>query len=253
MADFPLTLVPEKNQKTFDKAVVSLQVRVWFNAVKVHSELSTNELARRFPSTDSGRKKEGATSTSESGYWYQVRRGEHLPLRRRHGRQLVDEVEAVFPHTRRWIVSPLWRLLGTAAIDLPEIHRILGGLHPRIRDFLFIRPAVGSVFVRTTPHKGQYEKLDAVARPLFPKDGDDVFERLMGGVIAVLALIREAELIYQQPLHVQGRKALRGMVERLRCFPELEKLSAELIELGQQRFSGTVYSPDGVGSMTVQL
>lgn len=231
-----------------DALIDSLRVRIWFNAVKNRSGLSNKALSRRFPS--SPRKTLGVGSSTQylqadSGYWHKIRRGEIMPLRRAHGRQLVENMEEAFPGTRRWIVSPLWDLLSTKQATTQDIYNIIRSLHPRISEALLVQPQVGSVFVRKHPCKEQYQTLDRIARPLFPSDADDVFGRIMGGIVAVVALIREAEIIQQQPLHFQGRLMWREMVNRLCCFPEVSPLIEELKMLAIRRFEGVVYSPDG--------
>lgn len=247
------------DRRAFEQAIISLQVRVWFAAVKIRSGLSNNELARRFPSTPSPAQSGASLPStsgylpSQSGYWDQIRRGQHLPLRRQHGRELVDKVEAAFPNTKRWIVLPLWELLSLRPIGLTTIYGILATLHPSIRKLILIDPEALSVFVRMPPNKELYRRLDKAARPLYPDDDSDVFGRLTGGAIATLALIREAELIQQQPLHVLGRKAWSTMAERLQHFPEMKEFWEELANLGKRRFLGTIYSPDGATTVTVPI
>lgn len=131
-------------------------------------------------------------------------------------------------------------------MELREIHAVVRELHQSIRDAVLINPETGSVFSRIPMSpKLLYKKLDIAARPYFPNDENDVFGRLSGGVVATLGLIREAELIHEQPLHVLGRKAWLQMTAKLQYFPELEGLLPELQKLGRLRFSSTTYSPDG--------
>lgn len=246
----PIELVTAADRETFDDAVTSLQVRVWFSAIKKKSGLSTNEIARRFPSTprqpSSQIPPKSGYLPSQSGYWDRLRRGQHLPLRRAHGRALVDLIEEAFPGTKRWIVWPLWNLLRTQSMELREIHAVVRELHLSIRAAVLINPETGSVFARVPiSPKHLFKKLDIAARPYFPNDENDVFGRLSGGVVATLGLIREAELIHEQPLHVLGRKAWLKMTEKLQYFVELEGLLPELQELGRLRFSSITYSPDG--------
>lgn len=110
-------------------------------------------------------------------------------------------------------------------MELQEIHTVLKGLHRSIRAGILIASETGSVFARVpSGPKELYKKLDIAARPHFPNDEVDVFERLLGGVIATLGLIREAELIQEQPLHAVGRKNWLRMTEKLVFFEELEGL-----------------------------
>lgn len=234
----------------------SLRVRIWFNAVKTRSGLSNKALSRLFPSTQRKASESSPSSgtqysQADSGYWHKIRRGEIMPLRRAHGQQLVENVEEAFPGTRRWIVSPLWDLLSTKPATTHDIYGILRSLHPRISEVLLVKSQVNSKFARRPPCRDQYQKLARIARPLFPVDEDDVFGRLMGGVVAVVALIREAEIIQQQPLHYQGRIAWNDMVSRLYHFPEIRPMLEDLKVVGINRFKGTLYSPDGEGGVTI--
>lgn len=188
----PNELLTIEDQKGFDKAVVELQVRTWFASIKRTSGLSTNEIARRFPSrpraADEAGEAESGYLPSQSGYWDQIRRGEHLPLRRRHGKELVDRVEHSFPGTRRWIVAPLWQLLSTQHLDIGKIYLILRELPPVIANEILIRSEIGSVFVRTpTFPKELFRRLDLAARPCFPHDAEDTFDRIVGGATAAVA------------------------------------------------------------------
>lgn len=254
----PKELLTPEDRKLFDKAVIELQVRTWFSAIKTTSGLSTNEIARLFPSTP--RKERGVEEAesgylpSESGYWEQVRRGKHLPLRRKHGRELVESVERRFAGTQRWIVSGLWKLLSTCQIDLAEIYVLLGDLHPSIRDKILIRPETESSFIRVPSFpKDMYRKIDIAARPCSTGDSGNSFERIMGGAIAALALIRESEYLQNQQQHVLGRKAFTKIVERFAYFQESQSLAFELQRLGKARFGGTIYSPDGVSALTLNF
>lgn len=254
----PKELLNSEDRKLFDKAVTELQVRTWFYAIKKASGLSTNQIARLFPSTPrKGSGLEGAESgylPSESGYWDQIRCGRHLPLRRKHGRELVDLVEQRFAGTRKWIVSSLWRLLSTCHMELGEIYQLLEELPPSIQDEILIRSEIGSIFIRTPSFpKDLYRKIDVAARPLFPHDSSDTFDRIVGGAIGALALIREAEHLQNQPQHVLGRKAFLKIVERFDYFSELPCLASELQRLGRARFGSAIYSPDGTSAYRLNL
>jgi hypothetical protein len=250
---------PENDETTdMDDRIKTLRVKIWFSAVKFHSKLNNNDLSRMFPSTKRKSSKTDASngsmySPNESGYWDQIRRGEIMPLLREHGKQLVKNVDETFPGTKRWIESPLWVLLRTKPMTIDEIYSILESLHSRITESLLVKSSVGSTFARNPLLKEQYERLDRIARPLFPSDDDDVFGRLMGGVIAVVALIREAEITQQQPQHFQGRIVWKKMVDRLDHFAEIRPFLEELKMIGISRFKGTVYSPDGEGGFHLDI
>lgn len=240
-----------RDDGAFDKAVTSLQVRLWYAVIVALSGLGNNGLCRWFPSDSrEHRQKHGAFAGAESGYWDQIRKGRCLPLRTTRGCRLVDRVEVAFPGTKRWIVSPLWRLLRTAPVTSQYLFEVFSGLPDDIRELLLVEPGVASLFFRRPASENLYKSLERIAsRPL--EDEARSFARLMGCTVAVLALVREAELRQNQPQHYGGRLAWERMVRRLIVFAGATPLVDELMQLGKARFRGTVYSPDGEGEMVM--
>lgn len=243
-----------EEEKEFSRALWSLAVRLWFHAVHQASGLGVRALARRFPSNPCpARQRSEWSSGEDSGYWHKIRRGEINPLLRQHGRELIALVELAFPGTARWIRSPLWRLLDVKPITLAEIHNILNDLHPRLRDVLLAKKEVQSVFWRMPPNGDQYRSIEKIARPDLAKNADEQFDIVMGGLVAIVALIRESEIIQHQPMNYQGRMLLGKLVQRLGRIEEAREFVGGLLMMGKLRFNHTIYCPDGETELIVDL
>jgi hypothetical protein len=161
-----------------DPLIRKMRVQAWYFAVVQASGLSTRELERMFRE-DKGRK------VNRSCIWNKYRRGEVVPRsgRREGGKlNLVEQVEASYPGTAKWLSSPMWRLADKAPIEMSEIRQIYEKMSPNFRE-LFILPAykASDVFWRKPI---EYENLADSLRSL----------GTLESFVALLTLIREAEV-----------------------------------------------------------
>lgn len=178
----PIAIYPYKE----DPEIRKMRVQAWFRAVSLASQLAPRELETVFgePKSDS--------KVKRSCMWDKYRRGEVAPrsgLRPDGGLNLVDRVEAAYPGTEKWLTLPLWRLLDKAPMEMSEIRRYLEGL-PNLMRQIFI--------YRSSQPSGLFWRRDT--------DYEDACDHLLrfgdlDGLTAVLALVKEAEVIQDQYQH----------------------------------------------------
>jgi hypothetical protein len=112
-------------------------------------------------------------------------------------------VEADYPETAKWLTLPLWRLLDKAPMEMSEIRRYLEGLPNLMRQmFIYSKAQPAGVFWR---------------RYFDCEDACDLLLRFgsLDGLNAVLALLKEAEVIQDQYQHQQCIQKAGEYVVRL--------------------------------------
>lgn len=178
----PIAIYPYKE----DPEIRKMRVQAWFRAVSRASGLTPRELEKMFSESDSERK------VKRSCVWDKYRRGEVVPRsgsRRDGGLNLVDRVEVVYPGMAKWLTLPLWRLLDKAPMEMSEIRRYQEKLPNLMRQmFIYSQAQPSGLFWRrdtdyvdTCDHLLRFGNLD--------------------GLTAVLALVKEAEVIQDQYQH----------------------------------------------------
>lgn len=178
----PIAIYPYKE----DSEIRKMRVQTWFRAVSSESGLTPRELERKFTESESEKK------VKRSCVWDKYRRGEVVPRSGRRpdgGLNLVDRVEAAYPGTAKWLTLPLWRLLDRAPMEMSEIRRYLERL-PNLMRQIFI--------------SGQAEPSGVFWRRYTDyEDACDLLLRFgsLDGLNAVLALVKEAEVIQDQYQH----------------------------------------------------
>lgn len=178
----PIAIYPYKE----DPEIRKMRIQAWFRAVSLASKLTPRELEKQFGEPKSNEK------VKRSCVWDKYRRGEVVPrsgLRPDGGLNLVDRVETVYPGTAKWLTLPLWRLLDRAPMEMSEIRRYLERL-PNLMRQMFI-------YSETQP-TGLFWRRGT--------DYEDVCDLLLrfgslDGLNAVLALVKEAEVIQDQYQH----------------------------------------------------
>lgn len=169
-----------------DHEIRKMRVQAWFHAVSLESGLTPRELEKKFSESETEKK------VKRSCVWNKYRRGEVVPRSgpRPDGKpNLVDRVETAYPGTAKWLTLPLWRLLDRAPMEMSEIRRCYESL-PRPMRAMFIHPDAteSSVFWQ---------------RKLATEDSCAVLIKFGGidGFIAMLAMIKEAEIIQDERSH----------------------------------------------------
>jgi len=178
----PIAIYPYKE----DPEIRKMRVQAWFWAVAQASKLTPRELEKKFgePKCDG--------KVKRSCMWDKYRRGEVAPRsgpRPDGGLNLVDRVEATYPGTAKWLTLPLWRLLDKAPMEMSEVRRCYEGLPNLMRQiFIYTQAEPSGLFWRRDT---DYE------------DACDLLLRFGGldGLNAVLALVKEAEVIQDQYQH----------------------------------------------------
>jgi len=219
----PIAIYPYKE----DPEIRKMRVQAWFQAVSLASGLTPRELEKKFSESDSDRK------VKRSCVWDKYRRGEVAPRsgpRPDGGLNLIDRVEAAYPGTAKWLTLPLWRLLDKVPMEMSEIRRYLEGLPNLIRQiFISVSAQPSGLFWR---------------RDIDYDDACDLLLRLgsLDGLTAVLALVKEAEVIQDQYQHQDCAQKAGEYVARLGGRGLLpEKLIGELSIYLAQRVSAAGY------------
>lgn len=219
----PIAIYPYKE----DPEIRKMRVQAWFQAVSLASKLTPRELERKFSEPKSDEK------VMRSCVWDKYRRGEVVP---RSGTRpdgtlnLVHRVEATYPGTAKWLTLPLWRLLDKAPMEMSEIRCYLYGLPSLMQQIFIYRPEQpsGLFWRRNTDY------VDACDHLL--RFGN------LDGLTAVLALIKEAEVIQDQSQHQECVQKAREYLARLECRGLLpEKLIRELSNYLAQRVTSAGY------------
>jgi len=210
-----------------DPEIRKMRVQAWFRAVAQASKLTPRELEKKFgePKCDG--------KVKRSCMWDKYRRGEVAPrsgLRPDGGLNLVDRVEATYPGTAKWLTLPMWRLLDKAPMEMSEIRGYLEGLPNLIRQIFIYGSAQPS---------GLFWRRDT--------DYDDACDHLLrfgslDGLTAVLALVKEAEVIQDQYQHQDCAQKAGEYIARLECRGLLpEALIGELSNYLAQRVAAAGY------------
>lgn len=219
----PIAIYPYKE----DPEIRKMRVLAWFRAVSLASKLTPRELEKQFSEPESDRK------VKRSCVWDKYRRGEVVPrsgLRPDGGLNLVDRVEAAYPGTAKWLSLPLWRLLDKAPMEMSEVRRYLEEL-PNLMQQIFIYGPAQS--------QNLFWRRDT--------DYDDACDYLLrfgnlDGLTAVLALIKEAEVIQDQYRHQDCAQKAGEYIARLEyggLLPDI--LIGKLSNYLAKRVSGAGY------------
>lgn len=207
------------NSYVEDPLIRSMRVRTWFHAVIEASGLTAAQLEREF--ADGGGKK-----APRSCIWNKYRRGEVVPRSGRQGDgrpRLVERVEARYAGTAKWLFSPLWRLADKAPMEMSEIRKVYERL-PRLMRSIFIHEDAKSshVFWR---------------RPVDCADACEILQRYSSveGLVAVLAMAKEAEITQDQVLHWISFKAALTYADGARKYPVLTETMGDLRDYLKKR------------------
>lgn len=184
-----------------DPQIRKMRVQAWFKAVTMESGLSARELEEKFRE-DSGKK------VKRSCIWNKYRRGEIVPRggHRDDGQpNLLERVEASYPETSEWLLSPIWRVADPAPMEMSELRQVYAGL-PGVFRQLFIAPGKathGRFWRSATPNKVIFEVLSRKPN--------------LEAITAALALVKETETRQCLPSHnaaVSGTMSLLKMLTR---------------------------------------
>lgn len=165
----------------------------WFNAVSIASGLSVFQLEKKFATSNQVRTT--LKGTVRPCLWDKYRRGEVVP-RTKDGAKgnpsLVTRVEEAYPGTARWLSLPLWHLASDQTFTMADIKEIYEGLPSPLKE----------LFTEGKPD-GKFWRREDI-------EPDDAYSELLlvGGLdaaTAILAMIREAEIIQNRWQHYLGR------------------------------------------------
>ncbi|OIQ97582.1 hypothetical protein GALL_203410 [mine drainage metagenome] len=122
---------------------------------------------------------------------------------------LLERVEARYPGTTEWLFSRLWRLADRAPMDMTEIRQIYEGMPNLIRS-IFVAPK--------TKTQGLFWR-----RPVDIDHACEILLRLrnVDGLIALLAMMREAETTQDQEQHYVAAEAVNRHLTELSATHEI--------------------------------
>lgn len=173
-----------------DSGIRSLRIKTWFQAIAEKSGLTAAELERQFA--------RGGVGERRSCIWDKYRRGEVEPRSDAGGDGLVERVERAYAGTAVWLSTPLWRLSDAVPMEMSDIRLIFEGIrHPLIRSIFVASKAEAS---------GRFWR-----RPVDPDDAAGHLLRFedLDALVALLAMVREAEIIQRQEQHWAAISAAR--------------------------------------------
>lgn len=211
------------------------RIMTWFNAVSLASGLTACQLDMKY--AEKHQVKRLRDGVQRPCIWDKYRRGTVGPsIKPRKGKSesIVQRVEREYPETARWLSLPLWRLLETEQITMPDLHQIFSGLDGTVRDLLLY----------PTPHKDglfwqkSWHDIERLVESLFKLNSLDATTAMVG-------LIREAEICQDQFLHQEAYWALISMIETLDCEPALREVLPELRLYLIEKFTSVSYTDDG--------
>lgn len=161
---------------------VSLRTIVWTEAVLRVSGKPLAVLEREF-------RQAKKSASARSCIWQKYKNGTVVPRNGEKGKAgLVERVELHYPGTAKWFYSPLWSLCTDEYVGMDRIKEVFCGLRQELRE-LFVVDEAATFWRQSTPEE--------ICRELiyFPE-----FE----GLIALFALLREAEIIQNPELHMEA-------------------------------------------------
>lgn len=189
-----------------DSLIRKMRVQAWFKAVTIKSGLSARELEEKFRE-DSGRK------VKRSCIWNKYRRGEVVPRAgyREDGRpNLLEQVEAHYPGTSGWLLSPIWRLADPVPMEMSEIRGVYAALPAPMRSLFIV------------PRTNREDRFWRSAVPAKKVHATLLCMRDFDAFVAALAMVREAET-------TQSRISYRNAVE----------MSVQLMAMFETRAEGS--------------
>ncbi len=171
-----------------------------------------SDLNREFPASARGAKSSGA--------WNELRAGRHLPrdIDAPQGKLMVrlQELDPKAAATRYW---PIWRLSSAEPLSMPEVHALMLQMRAGTRQMLIGSFGNGRVMRWPTHHLTEIEWM--------------LREKNFDGLTALIALIREAELLQDEAVFVLARGAAFGLLpvlENTFCSAELANEFAEFLK-----------------------
>lgn len=191
--------------------IKKMKVKTWYKAVILKSKKTEKELEREFQPDDEPR-------GNRSCIWMKYGSGEVVPRGgiRKDGRlNLVDRVEMRYKETAKWLRTPLWRLIDRAPMSMDELQAIYEQLPDDLRVmFIALQKGFDGLFWRQPI---------AIEKTLF-------YLKSRGGLdslVAMLALVREAEIIQDREMHKIAVISCNGFLDQLFSDNELVVISGQ--------------------------
>lgn len=209
-----------------DIGIRQLRVRTWVRAVRLASGLSLIELERQYsdPKTKA--------NTPRSCIWDKYAKGDVAPRvgKKPNGKlHLANRIDKAYPGTLRWLNSPMWRLIDKAPMSMIEIKAIYEEM-PYLFRSIYVEPKhkTKGLFWR------RYVELQPCIETLYKMEELQAF-------IALLTMVKEAEVNQDQATHYEALKAAISFEDGLAIFPELDFTDEEIIDYLEWRFKTAGY------------
>jgi uncharacterized protein (DUF433 family) len=209
-----------------DITIRQVRVRTWVRAVRLASGLSLIELEKQFSDP------KAKVKTPRSCIWDKYARGDVAPRigKNPNGKlHLASRIDKAYPGTLRWLNSPMWRLIDKAPMSMIEIKAIYDGM-PYLFKSIFVEPThkTKGLFWR------RYVELQPCIETLYKMEELQAF-------IALLTMVKEAEVKQDQETHYEALKAAISFEDVLAVFPELDFTDEEIIDYLEKRFKTAGY------------
>lgn len=202
----------------------------WFVAVSQASGMTAAELEVLF-----GKSKRNLQYSAgcRPGLWNKYRDGLACPKSKRDKNgnpSIVERVENRFPGTAKWIFMPFWDVMSSAPMEMADIKNIYQSLPLELRILLVMEPA--------NSQKTFWRR---------PIDENKLFQHLLkihdlNAGIAILAIIKEAEITQNQRLHRKGIECWNEYSIFLNQHPIVGYVSKLIAEMLKKRFGNIEYA-----------
>lgn len=179
-----------------------------------------SDLNREFPASARGAKSSGA--------WNELRAGRHLP---RHidapQGMLMARLRELDPKAAASRYWPIWRLSSAEPLSLREVHALMLQMHAGTREMLIGSFLNGRIMRWPTNRLTEIEWM--------------LRENSFDGLTALIALMREAELLQDETVFVLARGAAFGLLPVLETTLCSAELTAEFSEFLKRRFANMAH------------
>lgn len=221
------TTMPPRRGRPKRHPIDVLFARLWFSVVKVRSGLpSAYAIELKLESHLVRRSADGQWRPRK---WDGYEAGRRVPCRRRNRTGSIEIAEAWFPGTARILESPLRSLLRKPAVTLRWIDDQLLALPAVLVSLLFEdQPAASTL----APRLRDFDRVRA--RQLAALGGFD-------GLVAAVLLMKRAELVPSPDTRGIAWEAYLQARARVRTWPEVAHVAAELFEAIEASFPYWLY------------
>jgi hypothetical protein len=210
-----------------------IRTKAWFEAVSQASGMNAAELEIHFAPSN---KRKIYLEGNRPKLWEKYKAGRICPKSKSdwNGKEsIVERVEKLFPGTAKWVETPFWQVLSYRPMEMSELKSIYLSLSKPVCELIVMeRPPYNRMFWRR------------------PTKTEDLYSNLLkiGGfdvAIAILALIKEAEITQNQLQHQLGLANWGLVLYQFIGDPVFSKFMGDINSIIEDKFSRISYADDG--------